>query len=68
MKSLITCTIHQIQVLGCFNVPVKRIRLAECCEIMQQIGIPEGKYNRTTATFNYVNDLMFNLSIYCNHF
>jgi hypothetical protein len=25
-------------------------------------------YNRTTATFNYVNDLMFNLSIYCNHF
>jgi hypothetical protein len=23
-------------------------------------------YNRTTATFNYVNDLMFNLSVYCN--
>jgi hypothetical protein len=25
-------------------------------------------YNRTTATFNYENDLMFNLSIYFNQF
>jgi hypothetical protein len=25
-------------------------------------------YNRTTATFNYEIDLMFNLSIYCNYF
>jgi hypothetical protein len=25
-------------------------------------------YNRTTATFNYEIDLMFNLSVYCNHF
>jgi hypothetical protein len=25
-------------------------------------------YNRTTAIFNYENDLMFNLSVYFNQF
>jgi hypothetical protein len=43
-------------------------RIKSSWNIIKSLTGRKSQYNRTTATFNYKNDLMFNLSIYFNQF